>query len=180
MKKILSIVSMVLFVSLFSASLLFAASIQEIKKRGEIIVLTGTSYPPFEYVATGGVYEGVDIELARAVAKKLGVKVQVVPLPFRTLIEALNSGKGDFIAASLSITDERKAVVDFTVPYVDNKLFIFCSCLHVELNPRFNLAFATLIFSSQLFNSSVDVAKQFFIALFNGNSHIIFIGKAFK
>ncbi|MEG2189462.1 MAG: transporter substrate-binding domain-containing protein, partial [Christensenella sp.] len=62
---------------------------------------------------------GVDIDIANLVAKELGVELKVVDMDFDGLIPALNGGKGDFVAAGLTITDERKQSVDFSEPYAN-------------------------------------------------------------
>ena len=80
-------------------------------------MLTNAGFPPFEYV-DGTTPVGVDIDVAQAIADELGVKLEVVDMDFDGLINALVSGKGDMIAAGMSITEERLQSVDFTDEYV--------------------------------------------------------------
>ncbi len=77
---------------------------------------TNAAFPPFEYVE-GKNIAGFDISMGEYIAAKAGVKLDVVDMAFDSLIPALQAGSIDFIAAGMSITEERKKNVDFSVPY---------------------------------------------------------------
>ncbi|WP_409304820.1 transporter substrate-binding domain-containing protein [Peribacillus sp. SCS-155] len=77
-----------------------------------------TTYPPFEF-EEGGDYKGIDIELINAIAKDQGFKIELSPMDFGGIIPAMQSGELDVAIAGMSITDERKKVVDFSTPYFD-------------------------------------------------------------
>lgn len=77
---------------------------------------TNAAFPPFEYI-DGKSVAGFDIEMGRAIAETCGAKLEVVDMNFDSLIPALASGAIDFIAAGMSVTEERKQNVDFSVPY---------------------------------------------------------------
>lgn len=100
------------------------SKVEAIKAAGKLVMLTNAEFPPFEYLAEGGKIEGVDAELAQKIADELGVKLEIVNMDFDGLTVALQSGKGDIVAAGMSISDERKQQVDFSVPYVDTTLYI--------------------------------------------------------
>ena len=70
----------------------------------------------FEYVS-GKDIVGFDITMGEKIAKQAGTKLEVVNMEFDSLIPALSSGAIDFIAAGMSVTEERKKNVDFSVPY---------------------------------------------------------------
>jgi polar amino acid transport system substrate-binding protein len=74
-------------------------------------------YPPFETVTTDNEPEGISVDVANAFGEFLGRPTQIVNTGFGGLIPALQSGEIDIVIASMSITDARKAVVDFTDPY---------------------------------------------------------------
>lgn len=104
------------------ASSAMAASLAEIKQKGELTLLTATGFPPFEYLGDGGKPAGIDIDLGALIAKELGVKLNVLDMSFNLLIESLKGNKGDLVAAGMTVTDERKTQVDFTICYIKNGL----------------------------------------------------------
>lgn len=101
-------------------------NLEAIKASGKLVMITNATFPPFEYLDINGVsgVGGVDVALAKLVAEKIGVELEVVNMNFDLLVNALQNGKGDIAAAGMTITDERKEAVDFSVPYVDTTLMI--------------------------------------------------------
>ena len=93
-------------------------TLQDIKDAGKLVLLTNSGFPPFEYVE-GTEVVGVDIELAQLIADEIGVELEVVDMDFNLLIEALKSGKGDLIAAGMTVTDERAEEIDFSIVYIE-------------------------------------------------------------
>lgn len=89
-----------------------------IKNAGEISIGIDDSYPPMEYRNDKNVLVGFDIDLGNSIGKKLGVKIKWVPTAWDGIIPALQSNKFDMILSSMSITDERKIVVNFSDPYI--------------------------------------------------------------
>ena len=85
------------------------------------IIVTDTSFPPFEYKKDGK-YTGIDIELLEAIGKLEGFEVEFKPMDFGGLIPALQSGQLDGVIAGASITEERKKTVDFSDPYYESGL----------------------------------------------------------
>lgn len=83
----------------------------------ELRVGISESYPPLAF-SKDGAPTGAEADLARAVGEKLGVKIVFVPMMFPELVPALESGKVDVVMSGLSITDERKAKVQFVEPYL--------------------------------------------------------------
>ena len=84
---------------------------------GATVVLgTNAAFPPFEYVE-GKKIVGFDITMGERIAKTAGMKLEVLDMAFDSLIPALQAGTIDFIAAGMSVTEERKKNVDFSVPY---------------------------------------------------------------
>ena len=85
---------------------------------GESLVMgTNAAFPPYEFVAEDGSYAGIDVEIANAVAEKLGKTVEVKDMEFDSLIPAVAGGSIDFVMAGLTVTDERKETVDFSDTY---------------------------------------------------------------
>jgi polar amino acid transport system substrate-binding protein len=83
----------------------------------ELRVGSECTYPPFNYRSPGGELLGFDIDVAKEVLKRIGADVSFVCQPFDSLIPGLLAGKFDLLAASMSITDERKKSIDFSIPY---------------------------------------------------------------
>ena len=77
---------------------------------------TNASFPPFEYI-DGKNIVGFDITMGQKIAVTAKTKLEVVDMAFDSLIPALQSGTIDFIAAGMSVTEERKKNVDFSEPY---------------------------------------------------------------
>ncbi|MBO4507911.1 MAG: transporter substrate-binding domain-containing protein [Spirochaetaceae bacterium] len=94
----------------------------EIVSNGTEIVKLGTNaaFPPFEYVE-GSDIVGFDITMGQRIAADYGKKLEVVNMEFDSLIPALSSGAIDFIAAGMSVTEERKKNVDFSEAYYASK-----------------------------------------------------------
>lgn len=95
-----------------------ADQLADIKKAGVVKIATFDANPPFGSV-DGKTHEivGYDVDFAKALAKKLGVKLQLVPTNPANRIPLLQSGKADLIVADITITPERAKVIDFSVPY---------------------------------------------------------------
>lgn len=74
-------------------------------------------YPPFTYKSADGAWTGFEVELADAVCTEAGLECEITPTAWSGIIPALNSGKIDIIMTSMSITEERDKVIDFTGAY---------------------------------------------------------------
>ena len=91
-----------------------------IKKSGVLKVATSADYAPFEFhtmVNGKDKIVGSDIDLAKAIAKELGVKAEVSDMNFNTVLASLKEGKADLAISAISATDERKQQFDFTDNY---------------------------------------------------------------
>lgn len=87
-------------------------------QQGEKVLRVGaeTTFPPFEFTE-GDKYVGFDIDLAEAIAKKMGYKMEFKSMGFDALIPALQSNDIDMIASGINATPERAKAVDFSEPY---------------------------------------------------------------
>lgn len=84
-----------------------------------LVMGTQPDFPPFEHLggASGEDVIGFDVDVAKAIAAKLGRPLQIEQLKFDALIPALNAGKIDMAVSGMTITDERAKNVEFTDPY---------------------------------------------------------------
>lgn len=105
----------------------------DIKAAGKLVMLTNAAFAPYEYLGSDNNVAGVDVDLAKAIADKIGVKLEVVNMDFDGLIPALVAGKGNLVAAGLTITDERKQSVDFSDPYADATQLIIVKTDNTEI-----------------------------------------------
>lgn len=81
------------------------------------IGISAEPYPPFTYKSSGGDWTGFEIDLADALCEQIGRDCTISPTGWDGIIPALNSGKIDLIMNSMSITQKRDRVIDFTDPY---------------------------------------------------------------
>lgn len=96
-------------------------TVDAIKKAGKLVVGTSADYPPFEFhdISSGkDVIAGFDIDLAKAIAKELGVELEIKDMSFDTIISAVLTKKVDMGIAGFTITEERKKSVNFSIPYI--------------------------------------------------------------
>lgn len=84
---------------------------------GELHMATNASFPPYEMVADDGSFEGIDVEIATAIAEKLGLTLVVDDMDFGSVITSVQTGKSDIAMAGLTVNEERKENVDFTDSY---------------------------------------------------------------
>src|SRR4249920_2205800 len=95
-----------------------ADRLDEVKARGRLIVGVSDTTPPFTFKRPGEPdHAGYDIDLVRAVARRLGVAVETVSLASADRIPMLKGGQVDFVATSMTRTPERLRDVDFSVIY---------------------------------------------------------------
>lgn len=94
--------------------------LQKIQKSKQLVVGTSADYPPLEFTASENgstKYVGVDIELAKDIAKDLGAKLVIKNMSFDSLLVALETGKVDMVISAITPTPERKKSVDFSKIY---------------------------------------------------------------
>ena len=84
---------------------------------GKLIMSTNAAFPPYEMTSDSGEFEGIDIETAQAIADKLGLELQIDDMDFDAALLSVQQGKADIVMAGVTVTDERKAVMDFSDSY---------------------------------------------------------------
>ena len=84
---------------------------------GKLHMATNAAFPPYEMISDNGGFEGIDVEIATAIAQKLGLELVVDDMEFSSVITSVQGGKSDIAMAGLTVTEERKQNVDFTESY---------------------------------------------------------------
>lgn len=92
-------------------------SLTRIRKNGQISFAMEGTYPPFSFFTDKNELVGFDVDVAREVGKRLGVKVKIVTTEWRKIIPGLHSRAYDGILGSMAVTKERLKLVAFSVPY---------------------------------------------------------------
>lgn len=91
-----------------------------IKSKGKVVVALSPEFAPFEYQTLENgknTIVGSDVELAKDIAKELGVELELSPMSFENVLASLQSGKADLAISGISKTAERSKVYDFSEPY---------------------------------------------------------------
>ena len=91
-------------------------------EEGKLIMSTNAQFPPYEMVAdgegfNGTGFEGIDVEIASAIAEKLGLELQIDDMEFDSALLAVQNNTADVMLAGLSYREDRDEVVDFTTSY---------------------------------------------------------------
>ena len=84
---------------------------------GKLTMGTNATFPPYEFTDDKGNIVGIDAEIAKAVADKLGLELVIKDMEFDSLLTAVQSNSIDVVFAGLTVNDERKQAVDFSVTY---------------------------------------------------------------
>ncbi|WP_296954887.1 transporter substrate-binding domain-containing protein [uncultured Dialister sp.] len=93
----------------------------QIKKKGVLTVGTASGFPPYEFLDASKAEKtviGVDMDLAKAIADKMGVKLKIEDSNFTALLSSLTAGKVDIAIAGINATEERKKTMDFSTGYL--------------------------------------------------------------
>ena len=93
-----------------------AAEVKTIEA-GKLIMSTNASFPPYEMIADDGSFEGIDVEVAGAIAQKLGLELEVDDMDFDAALLAVQQNKSDIVMAGVTVTEDRKLVMNFTDSY---------------------------------------------------------------
>ncbi len=86
-------------------------------EEGKLIMSTNAQFPPYEMVADDGSFEGIDVEMAGAIAEKLGLELVIDDMDFDAALVGVQQGKSDIVMAGVTVTDERLEVMSFSSSY---------------------------------------------------------------
>ncbi|MFH2092031.1 MAG: transporter substrate-binding domain-containing protein [Pseudomonadota bacterium] len=95
-----------------------AGALEEIQKRGSLRVGMEPGYMPFELTNQKGEIIGFDVDMAKRIAKAMGVKLELVSTAWDGIIPALLTGKFDILMSGMTLTQERNMSINFATPYI--------------------------------------------------------------
>lgn len=114
-KKIIALLLAALL--LLGAAALADDLLDEVKARGSVVIATEGAWAPWTYHDESDALVGFDVEVARAVAEKMGVEAEFVEAPWESIFLGIDSKLYDIAANGVEITEERGEKYDFSVPY---------------------------------------------------------------
>ena len=103
--------------TLLACALLICGANAKTLREGTLKVATEGTFSPFSYYNDKNELVGYDVDVARAVAEKLGLKIEFLTAPWDAMLAAVDAGKADAVFNQVSITDERKKKYEYSVPY---------------------------------------------------------------
>lgn len=86
-------------------------------EKGKLIMSTNAAFPPYEMTTDDGGYAGIDVEIAQAIADKLDLELVIDDMDFNGALLAVQQGKSDIVMAGVSVTNDRKKVMEFSDSY---------------------------------------------------------------
>ena len=119
MKKFLAIMLSVLMVAGLMAGCGSSESTNELNtiEDGKLIMSTNAAFPPYEMTDDNGNFIGIDVEVAQAIADKLGLELVIDNMEFTAALEAAQQSKSDIVMAGVTVTEDRLMVMDFSDSY---------------------------------------------------------------
>ena len=94
------------------------SDLEYVKDKGTLVVGV-TDFEPMDYKDDNGEWIGFDADMAKAICDKMGYDLKIDDMAFESILAAVSSGKAEFGAAGMTVTDERKESVDFTDTYAN-------------------------------------------------------------
>ena len=86
-------------------------------EQGKLIMSTNAEFPPYEMTTDDGGFAGIDIEIAEAIAEKLGLELVIDDMDFNAALLAVQQGKSDMVMAGVTVDPDRQKVMDFSNSY---------------------------------------------------------------
>lgn len=153
MKKKIVLLTVVAVVAALSLSVILAgcttvdmskAGPEEIKEYGKLAVATSPDFPPFESLDKAGNVIGWDIDVAKALAEKLGVELEIQKMEFDAVLSSVAAGKVHIGMAGISNTAKRDESVDFSLNVFDSSQMIIVRADNTSINGPMDLAGKTV------------------------------------
>lgn len=121
MKKIIALcLACLMMLSMFTAcgsSSEKDSGASHLVEEGKLIMSTNAQFPPYEMTTDDGGFAGIDVEIAQAIADKLGLELVIDDMDFDSALLAVQQGKSDIVMAGVSVTPKRQMVMEFSDSY---------------------------------------------------------------
>lgn len=118
MKKVIALcLAVLMMTAMFAGCSGKSGSNVDTIEKGKLIMSTNAAFPPYEMTDDSGNYIGIDVEIAQAIAGKLGLELVIDNMGFTAALEAAQNGKSDMVMAGVTVTDDRLLVMDFSNSY---------------------------------------------------------------
>ena len=114
-------------------------SLQKVKEKGKLVLGLDDTSAPMGFRDEAGNVVGFDIDLAQEVANRLGVKLEVKPIDWASGILSLNKGDVDMLWNSFTINETRKQQINFSKPYLNNRLMIVKNADRADIKTKDDL-----------------------------------------
>ncbi len=111
MKKLLTLALAAIMVLTFAA----CGEAQD-EEKTTLVMASSCDFPPYEYYDNNEIV-GIDVEIMKAVCEKIGMTLQIEDMSFDSVIAAAQAGKADIAMSGITITEDRKQMINFTIPY---------------------------------------------------------------
>ena len=118
MKRIAMMLVAMMTVAVLGTGIAAAGALDDIQKRGKLLVGMEPGYMPFELRNQKGEIIGFDVDMAKRIAKAMGVELEIVPTAWDGIIPALLTSKFDIIMSGMTLTQERNMSINFALPYI--------------------------------------------------------------
>ena len=132
------LLSFIMIFSMFST--VFAGGIDGAMQKAKINVAVNAVFPPFEYYENGELC-GFDIELMNLIGDKIGFDIEYTDMNFDELIPAVINGETDCAISTIAVTDERKKVIDFSVPYLNGNMSYYDGDVLESMDEQYAIVF---------------------------------------
>ena len=100
---------------------------------GKLIMATNAAFPPYEYIE-GSEIVGIDVDIAAAIAEKLGLELQIDDMEFDAVVGAVGKQNVDIAMSGITITTERLGVINFSEPYYTESIVCVVKADNTELD----------------------------------------------
>ena len=124
MKKIIALILVAMMTLSMTAAFAEGGKLAEIQAKGKMTICTDAAWAPFEYIGANGEVAGADIELAKYIAEQLGVELEIINVAFDSISTYLVNDEADMSLSAMTITEERKETLDFSMPYTTAQQYI--------------------------------------------------------
>lgn len=115
-------------------------SLQKVKDAGKLVLGLDDTFAPMGFRDENGEVVGFDIDLAKEVASRLGVELEIKPIEWSSSILSLNKGDVDVLWNGVTINDARKQQINFSKPYLNNRLVIVKAIDDAAINSKDDLS----------------------------------------